>query len=190
MEKTQNYKRGFTRICKNCNKPFDAPTNKQNYCGCKRKPPKSPKPTLTINCFICSKPFTSKSPNHKYCSDPCREIAAERVINKLHKESSFKIFERDDFTCIYCGKSSIKHGAVLHVDHVYPVSSGGDNELYNLVTSCQECNLSKSVTPLSNENTLLIWTRNRQLNINFKEDYQSLKQMFDKYFHFRADKFK
>jgi len=54
----------------------------------------------------------------------------------------FKIFERDNFTCQYCGVTP-KDGAKLHVDHIIPVDKGGDNSESNLITSCQRCNAEK-----------------------------------------------
>lgn len=39
--------------------------------------------------------------------------------------------------CIYCGDPS------EHIDHVIPLSRGGDHSLDNLVASCAKCNLSK-----------------------------------------------
>lgn len=35
----------------------------------------------------------------------------------------------------------------LHVDHVLPVSLGGLNQIDNLVTACQGCNLGKHARP-------------------------------------------
>lgn len=48
------------------------------------------------------------------------------------------VFERDRYVCQYCG--SIDN---LHVDHIWPRSKGGQNDLNNLITACQSCNLSK-----------------------------------------------
>lgn len=50
-----------------------------------------------------------------------------------------QIFERDDYTCQYCGD----RGVHLHCDHIVPVSRGGSNDISNLATSCQRCNQSK-----------------------------------------------
>ena len=50
------------------------------------------------------------------------------------------IFQRDNFTCRYCGAS----GVALECDHVIPVSKGGSNEKSNLVTSCRTCNRTKA----------------------------------------------
>lgn len=49
------------------------------------------------------------------------------------------VFERDDFTCQYCGA----RGVSLQCDHIIPVSRGGSNELDNLTTACRPCNQSK-----------------------------------------------
>jgi 5-methylcytosine-specific restriction endonuclease McrA len=61
----------------------------------------------------------------------------------------FSILERDGFTCQYCGQSPLKHGIVLHVDHITPRSKGGDNSRTNLIASCHICNLGKMDVLLS-----------------------------------------
>ena len=58
----------------------------------------------------------------------------------------FEVFKRDEFTCQYCGRKP--PAAVLHLDHIHPVSQGGSNEVDNLATSCKDCNLGKSDVPL------------------------------------------
>ena len=60
----------------------------------------------------------------------------------LSKRLRFQIFDRDKFTCRYCGRQS--DTCVLHVDHLIPVSKGGTNDPENLITSCEDCNLGKS----------------------------------------------
>lgn len=60
----------------------------------------------------------------------------------LSKKVRFEVFKRDSFTCQYCGAKA--PDTILHVDHINPVSKGGDNEIINLVTSCESCNLGKS----------------------------------------------
>ncbi len=55
----------------------------------------------------------------------------------------FKVFHRDGFKCMYCGRSP-SEGAYLEADHVVPRSKGGSNTLDNLTTACQECNRGKS----------------------------------------------
>jgi len=54
------------------------------------------------------------------------------------------IFQRDDYTCQYCGQV----GGELHCDHVVPLSRGGTSDPENLVTACPHCNASKSTKTL------------------------------------------
>jgi hypothetical protein len=66
---------------------------------------------------------------------------------KITKKKRFEVFKRDEFTCQYCGATP--PSAILQVDHIHPVKLGGDNHMDNLITSCQQCNLGKSATPLT-----------------------------------------
>lgn len=70
------------------------------------------------------------------------------VRKQISKKTRFEIFKRDGFTCQYCGSYPPK--VILHVDHIHPVATGGDNGMDNLITSCEPCNLGKSARALSN----------------------------------------
>ena len=59
----------------------------------------------------------------------------------LSKSVRFEVFKRDSFKCQYCGKSA--PDVVLEVDHIIPVSKGGDNDISNLITACFNCNRGK-----------------------------------------------
>lgn len=43
-------------------------------------------------------------------------------------------------TCVYCWRVSEKW---LHIDHIEPLSRGGENRTSNTAHVCQYCNLSK-----------------------------------------------
>lgn len=60
----------------------------------------------------------------------------------ISKKLRFEVFKRDSFQCQYCGQLPPK--VVLEIDHVHPVSKGGDNSIDNLLTACFECNRGKS----------------------------------------------
>jgi hypothetical protein len=62
------------------------------------------------------------------------------------RENRLKIFERDNYHCTYCGKQLTRFTATL--DHVTPVSEGGDNSAENLKTACLQCNSRKTARPL------------------------------------------
>lgn len=59
----------------------------------------------------------------------------------ITKKIRFEVFKRDKFKCVYCGASA--PNVVLHIDHIEPVSKGGDNNILNLVTCCFDCNSGK-----------------------------------------------
>ena len=64
----------------------------------------------------------------------------------IGKRLRFQIFERDGFTCQYCGKNP--PDVKLEIDHIIAVSTGGTNDPENLRTSCWACNAGKSNKPL------------------------------------------
>ena len=96
-------------------------------------------------CVGCGEEFTIKSANHKFCSYECANYVR---MEKSYKREAYLIFERDGFTCAYCGKSSYEDCAKLTVDHIIPRSRGGGNVAGNLVTSCGLCNSTKCATEL------------------------------------------
>ena len=70
-----------------------------------------------------------------------REFANEQ--RRLMTDSlRYDVMHRDNFRCVLCG-SSAEDGVTLHVDHIFPVSKGGNTELSNLRTLCDRCNLGK-----------------------------------------------
>lgn len=79
----------------------------------------------------------------------------------ISKRMRFEVLKRDSFTCQYCGKQP--PDAVLHLDHIKPVSKGGKNTVLNLVTSCVDCNLGKSNVELSDDSA--IKKQQSQLNL-------------------------
>lgn len=95
------------------------------------------------------------------------------VSNKLR----FEVFKRDEFACQYCGRKTPE--AILEIDHIIPISKGGDDDLENLTTSCFECNRGKGDSLLDtilkgrdiHEESVLLAERERQL-----AEYNYLRQ--------------
>lgn len=65
----------------------------------------------------------------------------------MSKKLRFDVFKRDSFLCQYCGAHPPK--AVLEVDHITPVASGGTNDIDNLITACFPCNRGKGAGDLA-----------------------------------------
>ena len=59
----------------------------------------------------------------------------------ISKSIRFEIFKRDSFTCQYCGRKVPE--VILEIDHIVPVAEGGNNDAFNLITSCRDCNRGK-----------------------------------------------
>ncbi len=97
---------------------------------------------------------------------------AEAKRKGISKKTRFEVFKRDSFTCQYCGKAA--PDVVLHVDHINPVSKGGDNEIINLVTACQGCNLGKSDRLLDDSSALI---RQREEIERLSERREQLEMM-------------
>lgn len=98
------------------------------------------------------------------------------MINRkaISKSTRFEVFKRDKFTCQYCGKSAPE--VVLHIDHIRPVSKGGDNSIANLITACAACNGGKSNRELSDDT--IIAKQKAQLD-ELQERRDQLEMMFD-----------
>lgn len=148
--------------CKNCDKPIPVSNiSKLTYCSkqCRKDGRiKSLQGRFeSKNCIICGSTYLPISSIQLCCSDPCKnEHRKLYMLNFNSKFSDFSIYHRDNFRCIYCGKSSIEDGVKLHIDHIIAISKSGKTELDNLVTSCVACNLSKSNNLLNNYNELRI----------------------------------
>lgn len=59
-------------------------------------------------------------------------------VKKRFTSDELACFERDNFTCHYCGDTD-----GLTIDHVVPRSRGGQDCLNNYLTACHSCNASK-----------------------------------------------
>jgi hypothetical protein len=70
---------------------------------------------------------------------PTELEVARNEWNRVRRPLTIKVLKRDNYTCTYCGSKNR-----LTMDHVHPVSRGGNHVEENLVTACQSCNSSKN----------------------------------------------
>ena len=124
--------------CRNCNGGFFQDENEDlcSFCIDKRR-----------ICILCCEEYFHKF--DKSLKDEA--IICHKCKDKFHYKFlniwlvlRFATFVKDDFSCVYCGRSSLKDKVKLHCDHIIPRSKGGEDKLENLATSCQDCNLGKS----------------------------------------------
>lgn len=160
------------RACKKCHKIFKPKSKIQKYCSYNCNPHGAPKNhgnwRAIKSCKVCDKTYQPKTPQQKYCKKECQLIAWEKKILEKRKVTHFQIFERDGFRCQYCGKTP-QDKMKLVVDHIYPLSKGGDNSPGNLITCCQKCNSSKSDKILQLNLLVYFWGIAAKKEIDFKE---------------------
>lgn len=62
------------------------------------------------------------------------------IIGKLPIEKLDKILKFQENKCFFCDSDLFKYKAI---EHLTPVTKGGDNSVYNLAYSCKSCNSKK-----------------------------------------------
>jgi 5-methylcytosine-specific restriction endonuclease McrA len=62
---------------------------------------------------------------------------------KVTPSLRYSVLQRDGFRCVICGRSA-QDNISLEVDHIVPISKGGQTEYANLQTLCMDCNRGKS----------------------------------------------
>ena len=92
----------------------------------------------------------------KYESDAARALAAKvrrrtRIkAAKIESVDPFKVFERDGWRCHLCGcktpkeKRGTYHPKAPELDHIMPLSKGGEHSYRNTACACRACNAAKS----------------------------------------------
>lgn len=67
------------------------------------------------------------------------------------KWSKSGVLRRDGNVCAYCGDEGST------VDHIVPVSQGGESEWYNTITACQPCNARKGARTPEDAGMVLLY---------------------------------
>ena len=78
-----------------------------------------------------------KYPSHRSSVFPTSSSAR---FTPYGKSAAAEIFNRDQFTCQYCGKQTRQ----LTLDHVIPRYRGGQHTWENVVSACAACNRRKA----------------------------------------------
>jgi hypothetical protein len=119
----------------------------------------------TKTCTVCSSEFTTLDRYCKHtCSDECQDVARERTKMargnnrrrarfygvKYETVKVHEVFEAAGWRCQICGVSAPKRrrGKMYHnspeLDHITPISRGGNHTRDNLQLACRQCNMKKS----------------------------------------------
>jgi len=163
--------------CKYCNTLFTTNSVIKKYCSdkCLReyylfKP-------IARQCDICGSDYIFKVGKNFYntCSQKCREESIrENKRNAKHKRrlllrdgfiekvSTIKLFYRDKGRCQICGrklnlKREVPHPLAMTVDHIIPLSKGGEHSYRNTQLACFKCNTVKGNRPIQTGEQLLLF---------------------------------
>lgn len=93
-------------------------------------------------CEICNRVFFTSIRSQRFCDAACRQTyydTPKRSSRILHNGLRFDVLRAYEFKCAYCGDQNN-----LQIDHIVPVSMGGETEFDNLIPACQTCNSGKA----------------------------------------------
>lgn len=140
-------------------------------CGhCPPKPPKPPKaPVLyTHQCAWCHNSFSSSWPTQKSCSVACRKrlITARKHLRRRGLRRKQRcvslpyIYQRDKGKCGLCGRVVRRrlhapHSDAPTLDHIIPVSAGGQHTPENIQLAHYGCNSRKGTKPCGSQLRLI-----------------------------------
>jgi 5-methylcytosine-specific restriction endonuclease McrA len=86
---------------------------------------------------------TPKGKANKARADHKRRATERIIISTLTAEEWAEIKKRYKYRCVYCGGK-----CKLEMDHIIPISKGGNHVKENIVPACHSCNSRKSARPV------------------------------------------
>jgi 5-methylcytosine-specific restriction endonuclease McrA len=161
----------LTSICPQCGKRFKH-YRKGTYCSTKCYTESSKAKEQTSICLVCGQEFKQKGNKRKYCSVSCsvkaqaevyrRNTMTRRALSKTNGRIEMinpkDIFERDGWRCQLCGKKVDKrlyktkgtrrYPNAPSIDHIIPISKGGEHVRANVQCACYICNCKKGAREL------------------------------------------
>ena len=94
---------------------------------------------MEIYCIKCRKAFDDM--NYNNCPICTTELIDREIRPPIPPKLRHKIFVRDGYRCRECGKNNKETS--LEIDHIFPLSKGGQTVEDNLQVLCTECNRAK-----------------------------------------------
>lgn len=91
---------------------------------------------------------TAKGKAVKQRGNIARQIRLCNVVNTLTSQEWIDKLIEYNFKCAYCGVT-FDDIDVPTIDHIVPISKGGDNTKDNVVPACQSCNSKKGTKILT-----------------------------------------
>ena len=78
-----------------------------------------------------------------YVKNIIRRSFREIIDPSPTKEDKERIWKFFNYKCVYCNKPLNKSKKEGHIEHLWPTSLSGSNQISNLVLSCADCNEEK-----------------------------------------------
>lgn len=116
-----------------------------------------------IACAACQREFAPRNARARYCCADCKnrvEWAKRNALRKgltyidgVNPVDPYVLLSRDKWRCQECGIKTPRRLRGSHdprapeVDHIIPLSKGGEHSYRNTQCLCRACNLKKSATP-------------------------------------------
>lgn len=63
--------------------------------------------------------------------------------NNIGSSKRYEVLKRDNFACVLCGATA--KDDLLEVDHIKAITNGGNDDVDNLRTLCNQCNQGKRI---------------------------------------------
>lgn len=117
-------------------------------------------PLPSLPCAECGVQFSPTLPHMTHCSDECRRKRHWRVWRSVRRSrlkgatietvDPIKVFDRDGWRCHLCSeltdrsKRGSSHPNAPELDHVMPLSKGGEHSYANTACAHRKCNRAKS----------------------------------------------
>lgn len=122
-------------------------------------------------------------PNINYILGKVEVISKRSSLNEFYQI----LMKYDENVCFYCGTNLSNKRRKTHIDHFIPWSFIQSDNIWNLVMSCQDCNLSKNDKLAADHYLLVLIDRNEEFleksDLFQREDLQvySEKKLTDLY---------
>lgn len=107
-------------------------------------------------CIVCGSVFVSKSPQQICCSEQCsKRRENQRKDKRIYKNGApdlsitlTKLYMRDQGVCQICGRRidfdcDSNSDYYPSIDHIIPISKGGEHQWGNVQLACRVCNTLK-----------------------------------------------
>lgn len=147
-----------TRACVACGGSFSTNHPRRTACGrtCLAWAYLHPGVVRVLDreCLHCLTPFRAKTAKRRFCSPGCSQASGrsrrEKRLNGVFIEEVSKtvVADRDKWTCQLCNKRVLKKLSYPHpmswsLDHVVPISLGGEHSYANAQLAHLVCNIRK-----------------------------------------------